>query len=346
MRNDSVEQAIAMFSDHERYRRADDRLQSPNSVDRLRSRLYIGAAVCDLPPLEALVEGVLFKPGESVLYSPPKLAKTFFELDLHLSVATGRDFMGHPVKQGNTTFVAAEGVGGLGARVAAWREHHGVEDIDAAAFLATAVNLTDLGAVAELCDIIRERQAVLVGIDTLHRCSVGADENFARDMGPIIENIDMIRDVAGHVQLVHHTGKDTSKGMRGSNSLLGAVDTTIELTGDSHTITVAVRDQKDAEPCPPWHCQLVPVGDSAVIVPTDGEAMVTAAQTTVLEALESLPVEDRTATKWEEMAAEAGVARRTFFRVKKALQTRGRVEGGGGRGAAYRLVAEDDSEPF
>ena len=309
--------------------------------NRLHSRLHVGANVCTLPPLRPLVDGLLFSPGESVIYSPPKLGKTFFALDLSLSVATGIDFMGRAVAQGKVLYVAAEGIGGLGARVAAWRQHRDIDDIDDAAFLTTAVNLLDPGAVAELVAIVDEWEPILTVIDTLARCSVGGDENAARDMGRIVESLDLIRDhTTGHVNTLHHAGKDKTKGMRGHTALLGAVDTVIELGGDSRAIQVRVTEQKDAELAPPWWCRLEPVGASAVIVPTADSDVVTGAQATVLEGLSGLPPEDRTASKWQAMAEDFGVGRRTFFEAKKQLLARGRVTGGGGRGALYRPVEE------
>lgn len=38
-----------------------------------------------------------------------------------------------------------------------------------------------------------------------------------------------------HVLIVHHSGKDRDRGMRGSNALLGAVDAAIEVTKDADT---------------------------------------------------------------------------------------------------------------
>ncbi|MGH9015571.1 MAG: AAA family ATPase [Acidimicrobiia bacterium] len=343
-----LEASIAV-SEHYRQQRAErssDVAEAPGDgqapTDRLRSRLHVGAAVCSLPALRPLVAGLLFLPGESVVYAPPKACKTFFTLHLALSVAAGRPFMGRPVAQGKVLYIAAEGVGGLGARVHAWREYHHVDDLDGAAFLTTAVNLFDPGAVTALCELLDEWEPTLTVVDTLARCSTGADENSARDMGRVVDSIDTIRDrTGGHVANVHHAGKDTTKGMRGSTALLGAVDTVIKLSGDTQALKVEVTDQKDTEPLSPWWCRLTPAGGSAVIELCADSDIFTGAQVTVLEALSALPAEDRTASKWQAMAEDFGVARRTFFEAKKQLLIRGRVTGDGGRGALYH-PAEDD----
>jgi len=318
--------------------------REPNGQrDRFAAHAYTSSEVCNLPPLEPLVDGVLFIPGESVIYSPPKLAKTFFALDLGLSVASDQPFMGREVRQGPVVFIVAEGVGGLSARVQAWHDYHGragayVDDIT---FVTMAVNLMDPTAVRSLCTFLKTRGAVLTVIDTLHRCAAGADENSAKDMGRIVEALDQIRDAtAGHVSTIHHAGKDVSKGMRGSSALLGAVDTVIELSGDANAIRVAVTDQKDTETVAPWWCHLEPVGAGAVIEQVATTEMLTDTQRKTIKALRNLPTEDRTSTKWEEMAAAEGVSRRAFFMAKKALLDSREVVGGGGRGALYRLADE------
>jgi AAA domain len=316
-------------------READD-----DVLERMRAKVYTPSEVCALPPLEPLVEGLLFVPGESVLYSPPKLAKTFMALDLTFSVATGQPFMGRDVRQGPVVFVAAEGVGGLGVRIQAWHDYHArlVAHSDQVTFLTRAVNLTDPASVDALCSFVAEREAILTVIDTLHRCATGADENSARDMGRIIESIDAVRDATGgHVGTLHHAGKDLSRGMRGSSSLLGAVDTVIELSGDGDAIRCEVTDQKDAEPARPWWCHLEEVGASAVVVQASNIEMLTGTQRKTLKALSDLPPEDRTSTKWEVMAKSAGIGRSWFYATKKELLETGQVTGGGGRGGLYTI---------
>jgi hypothetical protein len=320
--------------------------EGTRDVDRLRERLHVGRAVCNLPAPTPLVDGLLYDPGESVLYGPPKSGKSFLALALNLSVATGQPFMGRDVKRGRALYVAAEGVGGLGQRVDAWCQYHNVDDIDDAMFLTTAVNLTDHGAVNALCDLAKDENPSLVTLDTLARCAVGAEENSAKDMGRLVDALDQLRDATdGHIKVVHHSGKDITKGMRGSNALLGAVDTVLEVTGDPRTIQVKVTDQKEGPKAAAWWCRLEPVGESAVIVPTSDIEVVGLSRNAVLDALESLPPEDRTATKWQEMAEEKGVSRATYFRTKKNLIDAGWVEGGGRRGALYIVRDDgDDSE--
>jgi hypothetical protein len=318
--------------------------QASSAVERLRPRLHPADDMQALPQPQAVVEGLLFTPGESVCYAPPKTAKTFWGIDLALSVATGRNFMGRVVQQAPVLYVIAEGVGGVGNRIEAWREYHQAGPIPDAWFLTSAVNLLDPTSVDALCVLAAEHRARFVVIDTLARCSAGMDENAAKDMSRVIESLDQIRDATGHVHAQHHTGKDTSRGMRGSNSLLGALDTAIELSGDTHALRVAVTDQKDAPVVEPWWCQLVPSENSAVLVPMRAGDVLTETDRKILAALEALPADHRTATKWQKAAEGEGIPASSFYQGIKRLQEQNQVIGGGKRGALYAIPGEEPLE--
>jgi hypothetical protein len=67
--------------------------------------------------------------GLAMVYGKPKVGKTFWALDVALSVATGRDFHGVKVEHGRVVYVAAEGgPARLGDRVSAWLHDRGVHE--------------------------------------------------------------------------------------------------------------------------------------------------------------------------------------------------------------------------
>jgi hypothetical protein len=82
-------------------------------------------------------------------------------------------------------------------------------------------------------------------LDTFAKATSGAEENSAKDMGPIMA---ALRDIADTLDLcviiVHHTGKDSSLGLRGSTAILGDVDFNIEVldteAGKKHKPAVSV----------------------------------------------------------------------------------------------------------
>lgn len=70
----------------------------------------------------------------------------------------------------------------------------------------------------------------MIIVDTLNRAAPGSDENSSKDMGLILEAAKRLHSLTnGLVVLVHHTGKDDSRGMRGHSSLFAAMDAAIEV---------------------------------------------------------------------------------------------------------------------
>jgi hypothetical protein len=167
-------------------------------------------------------------------------------------------------------YVAGEGVGGLAQRVAVWRQYHELARLRAPFYIIPdTVNLLEPATPGVLLAslALRDDQApALVIIDTLARTMVGGDENGTRDMGAFIANADQIRRATGAtVLIVHHTGKDTSRGERGSSALRAAADTMIALDADNTLITVTCDKQKDAPPFAQIGLERVQVGESCVL---------------------------------------------------------------------------------
>src|SRR5262249_28464479 len=88
----------------------------------------------------------------------------------------------------------------------------------------------------------------LIIIDTLSRAMAGGDENSSEDMGEFVMNVDRLRSWTGaHILIVHHLGKDASRGARGHSLLHAAVDTEVTITRDSATgiSTATVTKQRE-----------------------------------------------------------------------------------------------------
>ena len=68
---------------------------------------------------------------------------------------------------------------------------------------------------------------------------------------------------------VHHSGKDVSRGMRGSSALLGAVDTSIEVKNSDGVICLKNEKQKDHAEHPPIYLkmkEIVLIDGSSVVL--------------------------------------------------------------------------------
>lgn len=77
----------------------------------------------------------------------------------------------------------------------------------------------------------------------------GKDENSAKDQGAVFANVQRIKDENGnpHVALIGHTGKDESRGARGSNAILGDVDVMVEISGDTVKTATVTKANDMAE---------------------------------------------------------------------------------------------------
>lgn len=212
-----------------------------------RFQILSAADLAALPPVRWLVLGVLPAEGIAAIYGPPTCGKTFAALDLLAAVAAGRPWFGHRVTAAPVLYVALEGERGIAQRVNAYQERHGV--VEGMRYLPAALDLRQPQDRADL--VAAARAAGLAGgalcIDTLAAAAPGMDENASADMGTIIGHVKGLQaELGGLVLLVHHTGKDATKGLRGHSSLLAALDAAIEVTRTDDRREWRVAKAKDA----------------------------------------------------------------------------------------------------
>jgi hypothetical protein len=217
-------------------------------------------------PVEWLIEDIIPKKAFVALYAPPASYKSFIALDMAEAIATGRDWMGKAVKQsGVVLYIAGEGHGGLGARIKACKIKNDSPDGAPLYVIRAQINLRSsqedfdnlISAINDLLETVGEKLQMIV-LDTLMRMSGGGfNENSSEDMGGFITQAGKLQAFYDCALLViHHSGKDVTKGLRGHSSLLGAVDTELEInrldsvinTGDPSVRgsgTITVTKQKD-----------------------------------------------------------------------------------------------------
>lgn len=199
-----------------------------------------------------LVKGLLAGVSLICVVGAPKSGKTFFVLDLAVAIATGSEWRGRKVQQGGVCYIAGEGQVGLRARVEAIRRTRQPDEDMQFTLIPIALNLATATADADAL-IAKIRSAPwptkLVVIDTLARNFGGGNESSAEDMGAFVANCDRLREATGAAVIaVHHFGKDSGRGARGSNALPAAVDTEIQVErGDGNITRATVTLQKDGE---------------------------------------------------------------------------------------------------
>jgi hypothetical protein len=189
-------------------------------------------------PVEWIIQNVLPVRAFSILVGPPGSYKSFVALDIAEAIATGRTWMGNEVTNpGAVLYICGEGFGGLGARIKATKINNNTKDGAEIYVIRHQLNLRssadDFNLLMESIDELIQRTGIdlrLVQIDTLARSFGGGNENDSSDMGAWIHNCGrMQRKLDCALMAAHHSGKDILKGARGHSSLLGAVDTQLEL---------------------------------------------------------------------------------------------------------------------
>ncbi|WP_367872338.1 helicase RepA family protein [Luteolibacter sp. Populi] len=291
------------------------------------------------------VEGLLTEGGSSVVYGPSNCGKSFFVMDLAASVATGQKFRGElETDQGAVLYVALEGSIGVINRIAALKSAGKLSE-EAPLFLCFApVSLMEAGHAERLAATVRTKAEEsgcvprLLVIDTLARAMPGGDENAAKDMTLAIAVADAVRAACGaHVMLIHHTGKDMTKGARGHSSLRAAMDSEIEVTRtagmESQALVTKQRDLPMSGEPMRFRLEQVELGTNRRGKPItscvvnhlqDGERKKGRPPVFTSEPL--LGLLPATTTHWQRLAKERlGVNRTTFFERRKELVEEGKV---------------------
>lgn len=222
-------------------------------------------------PPQWIIKGVLPSHGLVVVFGPSGSGKSFLVLDMLQSLALGKPWFERRVTPRSVTYVVLEGEAGLAKRVEAYRLRHGASSLNIR-YVAEPFSLLVEDHIDNLLVAI---QAAGVGdvvvLDTLSRAMSGADENDGKIMGAVIAAAKVVHDtLRGLVLLVHHTGKDASRGMRGHSSLIAAVDCAIEVKrrGDEREWMVAKSKDGEDGASQPFKLEVVNLGTDS-----DGDAI-------------------------------------------------------------------------
>ena len=197
-----------------------------------------GDMIDDYSPF--MIDGLLDQGAMSVVFGASNAGKTFALMDLAYRVAMGNKWRGRATTQATVIYVIKK-------RVAALQEKYGrTKNFQLVRYpIDLRTSDVDLDKLTHLVlEALQETGSAncWVIVDTLARALAGGDENSPVDMGNIVRAADAVRVATGaHFTYVHHTGKDETKGLRGHSSLLGAVDTTLEVTPGA----MFVKKQRD-----------------------------------------------------------------------------------------------------
>lgn len=229
-----------------------------------------------------LIHGVIPRGGVGLLFGDPGAGKSFLAQAWSAAVGSGLEWLGRAVQGGSVVYVAGEGYGGLGRRMAAWSQHTGAPLHTLPVYFCDYANFLDDENVEEtIWEIERAPQPVaLIVVDTMARATPGMNEDRASEVGKFVDACEQLRDKFGCTVLVlHHSPHSDKSRAKGSIALKGAVDFELGLltTSEEGVVRLTCTKMKDGDPPSDIFLRFQPVdlGDgvtSAVLTECDAPA--------------------------------------------------------------------------
>jgi hypothetical protein len=278
-------------------------------------------------PKRAIIKGVIYKGERSSWVGPPGSGKSALLADLAIHAAEGSDWRGYRCKEKvAVVYFALERKELVKRRLRAHamplirfdmkdealsaRETRAARTGLGIAVAGKAIDLLNPTCIEIIVETVRAAQAHygcpvgLIIIDTFNKgiAMGGGDENTAKDQNLVAANLQQIQDMLTdiHVALIGHTGKDESRGARGSNAHLGDVDMMVQLSVAENVRTAAIVKINDGVESVLTRFQMTPVtlgrdedGDpitAAIVsdeVPTAGRTGLNKTQRRAMQLLEA-----------------------------------------------------------
>ena len=275
-----------------------------------------------------------------------------------ICVGAGLDWHGHRNKgAAGVVYFAIERSDLVKRRLRAHRARLGLVGTPICVSSAT-IDLTSPDAFKKVIDTIRDAQTILgadialVILDTFAKliAAAGGDENSAKDQGAVFANVQRVKNATGvHVALIGHTGKDESRGARGSNALLGDVDVMVTIGGEeikTATVTKAndapegvlfsfkseVHDFGTDEDGDPITVNIVSSEEVSPQVVAKPEAKLSTNQRVMFRLLHEAGSTGLTTEEWSEKARAVGItAKQRVYELRMALKDKALVREYNGR---------------
>ncbi len=221
----------------------------------------VRAAQLDVEPEQQrwLIDGLWARSPIGLIGGAPKCCKTWFGLDMAVSVATSTKALGHFPTSGcgpALVYLAEDGLPQVRSRIEALCRHRGVDiaQLDLHVITSPVLRLdlhADQQRLAEALDRIRPRLLLLDPLVRLHRL----DENSAAEISGLLGYIrDLQRRFDAAVVLVHHASKrqrsQPGQALRGSSDLhaIGDCNAYLARHGDHIQLTIEHRAARSPEP--------------------------------------------------------------------------------------------------
>jgi DnaB-like helicase N terminal domain/AAA domain len=194
------------------------------------------------PPKPWLIKGAIARDETSSWIAPPGKGKSALLTDIAVHQAAGRDWRGFRTKgRCGVVYFALERADLVRRRLVAHKLRDGLRDLPIAV-VGEVIDLLNRNCVDIILATIRKAEQGFgceVGLaifDTYSKgiAAGGGDEDKAKDQNVVQANLRRVFDRGRHIHIagIGHTGKDESKGERGSNARLADVDLQVQITGN------------------------------------------------------------------------------------------------------------------
>jgi hypothetical protein len=204
----------------------------------------------------SILKGIVNRGETLALVGPPGSGKSGLITEIVVHGASMMDWRGHRAKEACGWVIFALERGDLfKRRLKVYQQRDGLHGLPIAVADAV-IDLLSPNCVDTIVSTVREAERQFgcdvggIVIDTYAKgiAANGGDEDKARDQNRAAANLRNVQSkIDVHIALVGHTGKDESRGARGSNAHLGDVDVMIQISGDAIKTAKVVKGNDQPE---------------------------------------------------------------------------------------------------
>jgi hypothetical protein len=208
-------------------------------------------------PKAWLIKNVIARGECSSWIAPPGKGKSALLTDIFVHGAGGIDWRGYRVKASfGGIYFALERVDLVKRRMTAHRLRDDLPFNLPIAIAPQVIDLMSRTSVGNIIDAIKRAEdrfglgVGLVTFDTWAKAIAagGGDESAAKDQNTALANLRRVLDKTNvHIATIGHTGKDESRGERGSNAKIADVDLQVQLSGDTVRTATIKKANDQAE---------------------------------------------------------------------------------------------------
>lgn len=207
-----------------------------------------------LPPRQWLVDKLVIEKGITLIYAEPKIGKSYIAMNMAETIATGREWLGRKTKKSNVLWIDFD-MGHDGTLIRSFEVAQGINEhfenfnqhyfdnfqiITSEYFKVNklpSLNFFTGSGISQLQQHITDNGINLIVLDTLSKIIIGANENDAKDLNIVFNNIKMVRDNCrcGFIIIHHSTKKNsgTEQSARGSGVILAEPDLILNVSRDT-----------------------------------------------------------------------------------------------------------------